>query len=108
MKALSTISAAAVLATTFAIPAWAGSVGMGRPAPQAQANTAQTQVNPELIAQLQEASDDAVREGRNGNKNNPVFGQKAAHINDLIDRLKAGQSVDPAEIDQAFQPARVW
>lgn len=106
MKTLSTISAAALLATTFAIPAWAGSVGMARTAPQAQANTAQA--DSELISQLQEASDDAVREGRTGNKNNPVFGRKAAQINDLIDRLKAGQNVDPAEIDQAFEPARVW
>jgi len=88
MKTLSTISAAALLATTFAIPAWAGSVGMARTAPQAQANTAQA--NSELISQLQEASDDAVREGRTGNKNNPVFGQKAAQINDLIERLRAG------------------
>ena len=34
-KALSTISAAAVLATTFAIPAWAGPVGTGRTAAEA-------------------------------------------------------------------------
>ena len=108
MKTLSTISAAAVLATTLAIPAWAGPVGMGRTAPEAQATTAQTQVSPELIAQLQEASDAAVREGRNGNKNNPVFGQKSAQIDDLIERLKSGQKVDPSEIDQAFEPARVW
>jgi hypothetical protein len=108
MKTLSTISAAAVLATMFAIPAWAGPVGMGRTSPETQANMAQTQVNPELIAQLQEASDQAVREGRTGNKNNPVFGQKSAQINDLIERLKSGQKVDPAEIDQAFEPARVW
>jgi hypothetical protein len=108
MKTLSTISAAAVLATTFAIPAWAGPVGMGRTAPAAQANTAQTQVNPELIAKLQEASDEAVREGRTGNKNNRVFGQKSAQINDLIERLKSGEKVDPAEIDQALEPARVW
>ena len=108
MKTLSAISAAALLATTFAIPAWAGSVGMARPAPQAQANTSQTQVDPELISQLQEASDAAVREGRTGNKNNPVFGQKSAHINDLIERLQSGQKVDPSQIDQAFEPARVW
>jgi hypothetical protein len=106
MKTLSTISAAALLATTFAIPAWAGSVGLGRTAPVAQANTAQA--NPELITQLREASDDAVREGRTGNKNNPVFGQKSAQINDLIERLQTGQRVDPSEIDQAFEPARVW
>jgi hypothetical protein len=108
MKRLSAISAVALLATTFAIPVWAGPVGMGRTAPEAQASTGQTLVNPELISQLQEASDDAVREGRTGNKNNPVFGQKSAQINDLIERLKSGQKVDPSEIDQAFEPARVW
>ena len=108
MKTLSTISAAAMLATTFAIPAWAGPVGLGRTAPEAQASTAQTQVNPELLSQLQEASDDAVREGRTGNKNNLAFGQKSAQIDDLIERLKSGQKVDPAEIDQAFEPVRVW
>ncbi len=108
MKTLSTISAAAALAVAFVIPAWAGPVGMGRTAPEAQARSAQTQVNLELIANLQEASDQAVREGRNGNKNNPVFGQKSAQINDLIERLKSGQKVNPAEIDQAFEPARVW
>jgi hypothetical protein len=81
---------------------------MGRTAPEARANTAQTRVNPELIAQLQEASDEAVREGRTGNKNNPVFGQKNAQINDLIERLESGQKVDPTEIDRALEPARVW
>jgi hypothetical protein len=108
MKTLSTISAAAVLATILAIPAWAGPVGMGRTAPEAQATTAQTQVSPELISQLEEASDAAVREGRTGNKNNPAFGRKSAQINDLIERLKSGQKVDPAEIDQAFEPVHVW
>ena len=106
MKTLSKISAAALLATTFAIPAWAGPVGMVRTAPEAQASTAQADT--ELISQLREASDDAVREGRTGNKNNIAFGQKSAQIDDLIERLKAGQKVDPAEIDQAFEPVRVW
>jgi hypothetical protein len=64
MKTLSTIYAAAVLATTFAIPAWADLVGMERTASKAQANAAQTQVNPELIARLQDASREAAQEGR--------------------------------------------
>ena len=106
MKTFSTISSAALLAATLAVPAWAGPVGVERTAPQA--NTNQTQVDPELVAQLQQASDDAVREGRTGNKNNPAFGHKAAKIDDLIDRLKSGQKVDPSEIDQALQPVWVW
>ena len=86
----------------------AGLTGMGRTAPEAQANTAQTQVNPELIAKLQEASEEAVREGRNGNKNNAEFVLKNVQINDLIERLKSGHKVDPSEIDQTLEPARVW
>jgi hypothetical protein len=108
MKTLRTLSAAAVLATMLAVPTWAGPVGMGRTGPEAQAGAVQAQANPELIAKLQEVSEDAMREGRNGNKNNSVFGQKSAQINDLIERLKSGQKVDPSEIDQAFEPARVW
>lgn len=108
MKTLSIISATALLAAMFAIPAWADSVDAGKPTSAAQASYGQTRVDPNLIAQLQEASDQAVREGRNGNKNNPVFGQKSAQIKDLIERLKSGQKVDPADIDQAFEPARVW
>lgn len=96
-----------MLATMFAIPAWAGPVGMGRTAPQEQASTAQ-KVDPELIAKLQAAEDEAVRQGRNGNKNNIVFGQKAAQIKDIIERLESGQPVDPSELDTAFVPARVW
>ena len=61
----------------------------------------------ELIAKLQEASEEAVREGRNGNKNNAEFVLKNVQINDLIERLKSGHKVDPSEIDQAFEPARV-
>ena len=107
MKTLSMISAA-MLATVLATPVWAGPVGMGRAASAAQSSQTQTQVDPKLIANLQEASEEAVRNGRNGNKNNPVFGQKAAQINDLIERLKSGQKVDPSEIDLAFEPAHVW
>jgi hypothetical protein len=112
MKTLSTISAAALLAATFAIPAWAAPVGMGRTAPAAQANTAQTQVNPELVAKLQEASQEAALAGRHSgiknNPGNPAYLKKSAQINDLIEWLKSGQKVDPSEIDQAFEPVRLW
>ncbi len=108
MKTLSMISVAAVLAASLSVPVWAGPAGMARTAPEAQASASQTQVSPELIANLQEASEEALREGRNGNKNNAVFEQKSAQINDLIERLKSGQNVDPAEIDRAFERAHVW
>ena len=107
MKTFTTISAAAVLAATFAIPAWAGPVGMGR-ATETQASSSQTKADPELIATLREASEQAVRDGRNGNKNNIEFGRKSVEINDLIDRLKSGQKVDQSEIDEALQPVHVW
>lgn len=104
----SIVLAAATLTGALSMPAWAGSVGVGRTEAQAQTSATQTQVDPQLIASLQEASEKAIRDGRNGNKNNPAFGQKAAQIDDLIDRLKSGQKVDPSEIDQAFEPVHVW
>ncbi|HSR57153.1 MAG TPA: hypothetical protein VLL57_03140 [Candidatus Binataceae bacterium] len=48
-----------------------------------------------------------MRNGRNGNKNNPVYLRKSAQINDLIERLQSGQKVDPAEVGQALEPARI-
>jgi len=112
MKTLSAISAAAVLATTFAISGVGRSDWYGTNCPEAQANTAQTQVNPELIAKLQEASQEAAFAGRHGgiknNPGNPDYLKKSAQINDLIERLKSGQKVDPSEIDHAFEPVRLW
>src|SRR5260370_18317583 len=102
------MSAGTVSADSLPAHVWAGPAGMARTAPEAQASASRTQVNPELIANLQEASREALREGRNGNKNNAAFGQRSAQINDLIERLKSGQNVDPAEIDRAFEPAHVW
>ena len=108
MKTLSMISAAAMLAASLSVPAWAGPVGMERTTPETQTTAAQTQVNPVLIAKLEDASQGALRDGRNGNKNNIEFGRKSAQINDLIERLQRGQQVDPSEIDQALQPVHVW
>jgi hypothetical protein len=47
-------------------------------------------------------------EGRAGNKNNAAFQFKYTQINGLIDRLKKGENVDPAEIDNAMTPVQVW
>jgi len=71
-KALSKISAAAVLATTSQFGR-----GLVRLVPdellqKPQGSSAQKQVSPELIAKLQEASDEAAQAGRHGGiKNNP-------------------------------------
>lgn len=106
MKRLSTIVAAATIVTTFAASALAGPVGVNVP----KANTGNTSVRPDpaTIAELQEAGQEALRDGRNANKNNPEFGRKSYEINQLIDRLNNGQRVDPAEIDKALEPVHIW
>jgi len=101
MKRNLTIFAAAALASTLAIPAFAGSVGVSRTPASAPPDAT-------TIAQLQDAAQQAAREGRTGNKNNIEFERKNYEINQLIERLKSGQQVDPAEIDNALEPARVW
>ena|SRR5260221_10777294 len=101
MKTLSTIGMTVTLATLLAVSAWAGPEAGGQTQPP-------TKASPQLIAKLQDASQESLRNGRNGNKNNPAFGQKSAQIDDLIDRLKGGEQVNPAEIDKALEPAHVW
>jgi hypothetical protein len=101
MKKNLMIFAAAALATTLAIPALAGPVGVSRTYNSTPSDAA-------TIAELQDAAQKATWDGRNGNKNNIVFARKNYEINQLIDRLNNGQRVDPAEIDMALEPAHVW
>jgi hypothetical protein len=101
MKKVFSILFAATVATTFAMPAFAGPAAVSR-SPSA------VQPDESIIAELQEASRQALREGRTGNKNNPEFTSKNYEINQLIQRLKNGQKVDPAEIDNALEPVHVW
>ena len=101
MKKNLMIFAAATLATTIAIPALAGAVGVSRTYNSARPDAA-------TIAELQDAAQKATWDGRNGNKNNIEFARKNYEINQLIDRLNDGQRVDPAEIDMALEPANVW
>jgi hypothetical protein len=100
MKKLSGLFVAGAFATALAVPAFAGPAGVSR--------STSSQVDPTTIAALQEAAQKAIQDGRNGNKNNPEYGRKAYQINQLIDRLKAGDAVDPSEIDQALEPVHVW
>ena len=104
MKNLARISAIAALVAGLAMPAWAGPVGVrGTEVYRTTTiTTTVTRANPQVIADLQRAEQNAIRDGRNGNKNNPYYGQKAAQIDRVIDRLQAGQSVDVAEIDSAL------
>ena len=102
MKRFSAILGAAAIGTILTTSAFAGSVGIARTSPAAAQPDAYT------IAKLQMASERAERDGRNGNKNHPEFGEKKYQIDQLIERLKSGQQVDPAEIDKALEPAQVW
>ena len=65
-------------------------------------------VDQQTIAKLEDAANQALADGRNGNKNNVEFRRKNYEINLLIDRLQSGQQVDPAEIDKAMEPVHVW
>jgi hypothetical protein len=101
MKKLSTILAAGTIALTMSTPVLAGSVGIPRGYDTAQPNA-------DTIAELQQASEDAQREAREGNKDNPAFAQKSYEIDQLVQRMKSGQQVSQNEVDQALQPVWVW
>lgn len=100
MKQVFRIFIAAAIATTFALPAFAETAPVSQGAKAVQTDAA-------VIAQLHNASQEAQRQAR-GNKNNPEFQRKGYQIDQLIERMKSGQKVDPAELDRALEPARVW
>lgn len=101
MKKLSTMFTAGLVTLALSTPVLAGSVGVSRSYPAAQPDA-------QMIADLQQASDAAQREARDGNKNNPAFGQKSYEIDQVVARLESGQQVDQQQVDQALQPVRVW
>jgi|HubBroStandDraft_4_1064222.scaffolds.fasta_scaffold328461_1 hypothetical protein len=101
MKKVTSIIFAAAVTTTFAVPAFAGSVGVSR-------SYSTSQPDQTTIAELQDASQTAKRDALDGNKNNLEFRKKSYEIDQLIERMKSGQNVDPAELDKAMEPARVW
>jgi hypothetical protein len=100
MKKTSILSVATI-AIALATPALAAPVGVSR-------SYAQPQANQTTIAELQDASQAAKRDALEGNKNNLEFRRKSYEIDQLIERMKSGQRVDPAELDKAMEPARVW
>src|SRR5271155_234538 len=101
MRKLLTIFAAGTVALTLSSPALAGSVGISR-------GYAVVQPNAQTIAQLEQVSEAAQREGREGNKNNPAFAQKSYEIDQLVQRMKSGQQVAQEQVDDALQPVRIW
>ncbi len=101
MRRLSTIFAAGTVALTLSSPVLAGSVGISR-------SYAVVQPNAQTFAQLEQASEAARREAREGNKNNPAFAQKSYEIDQLVQRTKSGQQVAQEQVDQALQPVWIW
>jgi hypothetical protein len=101
MKKLSTILAAGAVTFTLSTPVLAGSVGNAR-------SYATAQPTAETIAELQQASEAAQREAREGNKDNLAFAQKSYQIDQVVDRMKAGEQVSQNQVDEALQPVWVW
>jgi hypothetical protein len=102
MKKLSTVTIVTAAATfALATPSFSGAV------PHNNSVTTQA-AGQETIAKLETAANQALADGRNGNKNNLEFRHKNYEINLLIGRLQSGQQVDPAEIDAAMEPVHVW
>jgi len=101
MKKLSTIFAAGTMALALSTPVLAGPVGVSR-------DSATAQPDSQTIADLQEASEDAQREARTGNKYNPAFAQKSYQIDQLVEQLKNGQQVPQDQVDEALQPVWIW
>ena len=101
MKKLSTVLTAGIVTLALTTPVLAGSVGISRNYPAAQPDE-------QTIADLQQAADAAQREAREGNKNNPAFGQKSYQIEQVVARLESGQQVDQQQVDEALQPVWVW
>ena len=101
MKKLSTILAAGTMALALSTPVLAGSVGVSRSYTSAQPDS-------QTIADLQQASEDAQREAREGNKDNPAFAQKSYQIDQLVERIKAGEQVPQDQVDEALEPVWIW
>jgi hypothetical protein len=101
MMKLSTILTAGALALTLSTPVLAGSVGIPR-------NNPTTQPDASTIAELQQASEAAQREAREGNKDNPAFAQKSYEIDSLVQRMESGQQVSQSQVDEALQPVWIW
>jgi hypothetical protein len=101
MRKLSTILAAGTMALTLSTPVLAGSAGISR-------SYATAQPDVQTIADLQQASEAAQREAREGNKDNPAFAQKSYQIDQLVERMKAGEQISQNQVDEALQPVWVW
>ena len=89
----------AAVSVMFAAPVFAASSG------SSDGNTAVQ--SDRVVADLHAAADRDRRDARNGNKNNPAFGYKAAQVDKLIERIQNGDQVDPKDIDEAMAPVHI-
>ncbi len=101
MKKLSTMLTAGIVALTLSTPVLAGSAGISR-------SYATTPPNAQTIAELQQASEAAQREAREGNKDNPAFAKKSYEIDSLVQRMDSGEQVSQNQVDEALQPVWIW
>ena len=101
MKRLPTLLAAGTLALALVTPALADFTGIQR-------SYDVTQPDAQTIADLQQASEAAQREARDGNKNNPAFTQKTYEIAQVEQRLQSGQQVPQKEVNEALHPVWIW
>ncbi len=101
MNKFLTIFTAGTVALTLSTPVLAGSVGISR-------SYAVVQPDAQTFAQLEQASEAAQRDAREGNKNNPAFAQKSYEIDQLVQRMKSGQQVAQDQVERALQPVWIW
>jgi hypothetical protein len=101
MKSLSRIFVSAIVTLALSTPVLAGSAGISR-------SYATAQPDAQTIADLEQASNAAQREAREGNKSNPAFAEKSYQIDQLVEEMKSGQQVAQEQVDEALQPVWVW
>jgi hypothetical protein len=80
-------------------PAWAGPVGVQR------SSSAERQSA--LVAQLEARQEQDWREAQRSHARGPLlvrYMDRSARLQDLMNRIQAGEQVSPDEIDQALQP----
>jgi hypothetical protein len=94
---ISTIGVLSVVGVAISTPLWAGPVGIQRSLTPDQQTLA--------ISELQAKKSQVARQMPVPPKGPAMarYLDRVSTLNDLIDRLQAGQSVSPDEIDQALQ-----
>ena len=95
MKKISMIVFAALTSLSFASPLFAGPVGVSRPAAEHEQHV--------TLAQLASDRDEAQTEALRATKGRTATDDrlKAVALQDLIDKVQAGQTVSASEVEQA-------